>query len=35
MTDATGIYILIATGEKTGDIIGFYFSYVQWNLELV
>lgn len=35
MTDATGFYILIVTGERTGDIQGYYYSYEQWNLELV
>lgn len=35
MTDATGCYILIVTGSGTGDIKGYYYRYVQWNLEFV
>jgi len=30
MTDATGVYILISTGDKTGDLIGYWYSYIWW-----
>lgn len=30
MTDATGVYIIVSTGDCTGDVIGYWYPYLWW-----